>query len=36
MQEDDYVYDETTGEWIAATEPAVPASGGEGVEVRDA
>ena len=36
MPEDDYVYDETAGEWIAATAPTAPATGSESVEVRDA
>ena len=33
MSNDDYVYDEATGEWISAGDVAVPAAGG--VEVRD-
>ena len=39
--DDDYVYDETRGEWISAAEaaaggPGATAPGGDGVEVRDA
>lgn len=37
MTDDDYVYDEDSGEWVAASELAAKAAaGGDGVEVRDA
>ncbi|MBW4330140.1 alkylphosphonate utilization protein [Stakelama sp. CBK3Z-3] len=37
MSDDDsYVYDEASGEWISAAEAAAKAEGGEAVEVRDA
>jgi len=32
---DDYVYDETTGEWIPAAEAAARAGAADAVEVRD-
>lgn len=35
-QGDDFVYDETTGEWVSATEAAANAAKAEQVEVRDA
>jgi protein PhnA len=35
-QDDDYVYDEATGEWISAAEAAAKAAASETVEVRDA
>jgi len=34
--EDAFVYDEATGEWISAAEAAAKAGAGGGVEVRDA
>jgi protein PhnA len=34
--EDDYVYDEESGEWISASEAREKAATGGGVEVRDA
>ncbi|KKW92363.1 MULTISPECIES: alkylphosphonate utilization protein [Sphingobium] len=36
MTDDDYVYDEASGEWISAAEAAEKASAAETVEVRDA
>ncbi|KKC27635.1 zinc ribbon domain-containing protein YjdM [Sphingomonas sp. SRS2] len=33
MSDDDYVYDELTGEWISASD--APAPGTDGIEVRD-
>ena len=33
MSDDDYVYDEATGEWVSSADVAAPAAGG--VEVRD-
>jgi len=37
MADDDYVYDEASGEWISAAEAAAKAGAtGPGVEVRDA
>lgn len=37
MADDEYVYDEATGEWISAAEAAAKGGAGEGgVEVRDA
>jgi protein PhnA len=35
-QGDDFVYDETTGEWVSASEAAANAQAAERVEVRDA
>lgn len=35
-QDDDFVYDETTGEWVSASEAAANAAALEHVEVRDA
>ena len=35
-QGDDFVYDETTGEWVSASQAAAPAAPAEQVEVRDA
>lgn len=35
-QDDDFVYDEATGEWISASEAAGKAAAASGVEVRDA
>jgi len=35
-QDDDFVYDETTGEWVSASEAAANAAALEPVEVRDA
>ncbi|MAK83509.1 MAG: PhnA protein [Phenylobacterium sp.] len=35
-QSDDFVYDETTGEWVSASEAAANAAAVEQVEVRDA
>lgn len=35
-QGDDFVYDETTGEWVSATEAAANAAKANQVEVRDA
>ncbi len=35
-QGDDFVYDETTGEWVSASEAAANAQAAEQVEVRDA
>jgi protein PhnA len=35
-QDDDFVYDETTGEWVSASEAAANAAALEQVEVRDA
>lgn len=35
-QGDDFVYDETTGEWVSASEAAATAAAAEQVEVRDA
>ncbi|MBU2135482.1 MAG: alkylphosphonate utilization protein [Alphaproteobacteria bacterium] len=35
-QDDDFVYDETTGEWVSASEAAANAAAVEQVEVRDA
>jgi len=35
-QDDDFVYDETTGEWVSASEVAANAAALEQVEVRDA
>lgn len=34
--DDDFVYDEATGEWISASEAASKANAASGVEVRDA
>lgn len=34
--DDDFVYDEATGEWISASEAASKATAASGVEVRDA
>lgn len=34
--DDDFVYDEATGEWISASEAAAKAVAAQGVEVRDA
>jgi protein PhnA len=36
MADDDYVYDEASGEWRPASEVAAPAEQAETVEVRDA
>jgi protein PhnA len=36
MSDEDYVYDEASGEWISAAEAAERASGTDTVEVRDA
>ena len=36
MPDDDYVYDEESGEWLPASELAEKASAASGVEVRDA
>ena len=36
MADDDYVYDEASGEWRPASETAAPAEQAESVEVRDA
>jgi protein PhnA len=36
MSDDDYVYDEASGEWRPAIEVAAPAEQAETVEVRDA
>lgn len=36
MSDDDYVYDEESGEWITATEAAEKAANAGKVEVRDA
>ena len=36
MTDDDYVYDEASGEWRPASEVAAPAEQAETVEVRDA
>jgi len=36
MQDEDYVYDETSGEWLPASQVAAQASAAEQVEVRDA
>ena len=36
MSEEDYVYDEATGEWISAAEARAKADAGSAVEVRDA
>ena len=36
MSDDDYVYDEESGEWISAIEAAEKASAADRVEVRDA
>jgi protein PhnA len=36
VSDDDYVYDEASGEWISAAEAASNASAAEAVEVRDA
>ena len=35
-QDDDFVYDETTGEWVSASEAAANVAAAEQVEVRDA
>lgn len=35
-QGDDFVYDETTGEWVSASEAAANAAKADQVEVRDA
>lgn len=35
-QDDDFVYDEATGEWISASEAAGKAAAASGVEVHDA
>ena len=35
-QGDDFVYDETTGEWVSASQAAATAAPAEQVEVRDA
>jgi protein PhnA len=35
MADDDFVYDEASGEWVSAA-PAAPAAAPDGVEVRDA
>ncbi len=35
-QGDDFVYDETTGEWVSASEAAATAAAAAQVEVRDA
>ncbi len=36
MPQDEFVYDETTGEWISAAEAATQAAAASQVEVRDA
>ena len=36
MADDDYVYDEASGEWVPASELAARGAGDHGVEVRDA
>lgn len=36
MQDEDYVYDEASGEWLPAAEAAARAEAAERVEVRDA
>jgi protein PhnA len=36
MSDDDYVYDEASGEWIAASTPPAPAGDTDTVVVRDA
>ncbi|MBB4617376.1 alkylphosphonate utilization protein [Sphingomonas abaci] len=36
MQDEDYVYDEASGEWLPAAEAAIRAEAAERVEVRDA
>jgi hypothetical protein len=35
MADDDYVYDEASGEWISAADAAARADAGDAVEVRD-
>ncbi|PTQ10018.1 PhnA protein [Sphingomonas oleivorans] len=34
--DDDYIYDEATGDWISAADAAAQTGGASGVEVRDA
>lgn len=36
MTDDDYIYDEASGEWISAAEAAAKTSAADAVEVRDA
>ncbi len=36
MNDDDYVYDEASGEWLPASEAAAKAGAADAVEVRDA
>ena len=36
MADDDYVYDEASGEWVPASELAARGAGDDAVEVRDA
>ncbi len=36
MGDDDYIYDEATGEWVSPSAAAAPASTGGEIEVRDA
>jgi len=36
VSNDDYVYDEATGEWVSAADAGPGAGGGSAVEVRDA
>lgn len=36
MTDDDYVYDEASGEWISAAEASSKASAADSIEVRDA
>jgi protein PhnA len=36
MQDEDYVYDEASGEWLPASQVAAQVAAGEQVEVRDA
>lgn len=36
MSDDDYVYDEATGEWVPAAELKAKQAAGDAVEVRDA
>ncbi|AMK24493.1 MULTISPECIES: alkylphosphonate utilization protein [unclassified Sphingobium] len=36
MTDDDYIYDEASGEWISAAEASSKASAADSIEVRDA
>ena len=36
MSDDDYIYDEASGEWVPASEATANTAGDDGVEVRDA